>query len=445
MAMPISELGHIPPQNLDAEESVLGAMMIAPGAIDAVSEILQFGDFYRESHGLIYRAAQALHEASEPVDPITLTNALEQRGQLEKIGGRTRLQELARLVPATANARHYAEIVHEAATLRGLIRTGGEIAQLGWNREGEPNQLIDQAEQLIGELGGRDVGGGFSPVRDALNQTCQQLIEAGRNTDGIIGVPTGFRSIDHLTAGFQPGNLIILAARPSVGKSALALKIGWHACRHSDGSVGLVSLEMSRAEIVQRLLACCGHVDLHALRTGRLGREETARVFHHSVTTAITEAPLHIDDHSATIAEIKSRLRKLKRQHGLSLAIIDYLQLVAPNGRNQNRTRNDEVAEVTRALKLLAVELDIPILALSQLNRKLEERAEKRPQLSDLRDSGAIEQDANLVLLMHRLDGQTTEVMIAKNRNGPTGDVKLSFVKKEATFTEQTRIPGVVG
>jgi replicative DNA helicase len=439
-------LQHVPPQNLDAEESVLGAMMIAPGAIDAVTEILHVADFYRESHGRIYRAAQGLHDAGEPVDPITLTSALEQRGELEKVGGRMRLHELARLVPATANARHYAEIVHESATLRGLIRAGGEIAQLGWSREGEPAQLIDQAEQLIGELGGRDLGDGFSPIRDGLNQTCQQLIEAGNNTDGIIGVPTGFRSLDHLTAGFQPGNLVILAARPSVGKSALALKIGWHACRHSEGSVGLVSLEMSRAEIVQRLLACCGHVDLHALRTGRLGREETARVFHHSVTTALAAAPLHIDDHAATVAEIKSRLRKLKRKHGLSLAIVDYLQLVAPPGRNQNRTRNDEVAEVTRALKLLAVELDVPVLALSQLNRKLEDRAEKRPQLSDLRDSGAIEQDANLVLLMHRVDEQTTEVMIAKNRNGPTGDVKLAFVKKEATFTERAEhMPGVLG
>lgn len=202
---------------------------------------------------------------------------------------------------------------------------------------------------------------------------------------------------------------------------------------------------MSRAEIVQRLLACCGHVDLHALRTGRLGRDESARVFHRSVTSALADAPLHIDDHAASVAEIKSRLRKLKRRHGLSLAIIDYLQLVAPTGRNHNRTRNDEVAEVTRALKLLAVELDVPILALSQLNRKLEDRAEKRPQLSDLRDSGAIEQDANVVLLMHRLDEQTTEVMIAKNRNGPTGDVKLSFVKKEATFTEQSHVPGIIG
>jgi replicative DNA helicase len=420
-------------------------MMIAPGAIDAVSEVLDAGDFYRESHGLIFRAAQTLRDADEPVDPITLTSALEQRGELGKAGGRRRLYELARLVPATANARHYAEIVREAATLRGLIRAGGEIAQLGWSREGEPSQLIDQAEQLIGELGTRDAGGGFTQIRDGLNETCQQLIQAGKNTDGIIGVPTGFRSIDHLTAGFQPGNLIILAARPSVGKSALALKIGWHACRHSEGSVGLISLEMSRAEIVQRLLACCGHVDLHALRTGRLAREETARVFHHSVTTALAAAPLHVDDHAATVPEIKTQLRKLKRKHGLSLAIVDYLQLVAPSTSNKNRTRNDEVAEVTRALKLLAVELEVPILALSQLNRKLEDRAEKRPQLSDLRDSGAIEQDANLVLLMHRLDDQTTELAIAKNRNGPTGEVKLAFVKKEATFTEQSHVPGIVG
>lgn len=430
----------VPPQNLEAEESILGAMMIAPGAIDAVSEVLDAGDFYRESHGRIYRAAIALHDAGEPVDAITLTSALEQRGELDSVGGRVRVFELARLVPATANASRYAEIVHEEATLRGLIRAGAEIAQLGWEREGEPAELVAQAEQLVGELGGRDDSGGFAPLKDGLSDTCQQLVEAGKHTGGIIGVPTGFRSIDDLTAGLQPGNLVVLAARPSVGKSALALKIGWHACRHTDGAVGLVSLEMSRAEITQRLLAFCAHVDLHKLRTGQLGRDEILKVFHPSITAALEKAPLHVDDHAATITEVRSRLRKLKRKHGLSLAIVDYLQLVAPGTRNNNRTRNDEVAEVTRALKLLAVELETPILALSQLNRKLEDRAEKRPQLADLRDSGAIEQDANLVLLMHRLDEQTTEVAVAKNRNGPTGDVKLAFVKKEATFTERTGV-----
>jgi len=433
-------MGQVPPQHLEAEESVLGAMMLTPAAIDAVIGVVEPKDFYRESHGCIYQAALALHAKSEPVDAITLTNELEQRGELDQAGGRTRLHELARLVPTSVNARHYAQLVRESATLRGLIRVGGEIAQLGWDREGEPDELVGHAHQLVTDLAARENNSGFAHAADGVKDTMQQLLDQDR--DGMIGAPTGFRGLDEATAGLQAGNLILLAARPSVGKSALALAIAWHTATHA-GPVAIATLEMSRAEITQRLMARLGHVNLHDFRRGRLDAEQTRRVF--QTAPMIEKTPIYVDDHAASLHEIRARARQTKAKHGLELLIVDYLQLVADQTGRRSDTRNDEVARVSRGLKLLAVDLDVPVLACAQLNRNIELRNEKRPQLSDLRDSGALEQDANVVIFMHRegvydktkADDNTTELIIAKNRNGPLADTKIAFVRAQATFTDQ--------
>src|SRR5215469_7684803 len=275
---PAAAPGAVPPQNLEAEESVLGAMMIAPGAIAAVSEILDAGDFYRESHARIYRAALQLYGKNEPVDAITLTNELEQRGELEEIGGRVRLHELARLVPATANARHYAEIVRETATLRGLIRAGGEIAQLGWEREGEPTELVARAEQLVFELGERRTQGELVLFKDALLeafQTISNLYESGAE---VTGLASGFKDLDKITGGLQPANLVILAARPSMGKSAFALEIANHVAVELQKPCAFFSLEMSRQEVAQRLICSRGKVDASHIRTGKLSKDDWPRV-----------------------------------------------------------------------------------------------------------------------------------------------------------------------
>lgn len=444
--------GDVPPQSLEAEEHVLGAMMLAPGAIDAVSEILDPGDFYRESHAIVYRAALHVHESGEPVDVITLTAALEQRGELERAGGRARLHELARLVPATANARHYADIVRETATLRGLIRAGGMIAQLGWEREGEPDELVATAEDIVAELGHRAAskGGGYESTARQLTDTFNAY-EAATANDGLVGVPTGFHAIDQLTAGLEPGTLTYLAARPSMGKSALALCVGFHVAEHH-GPVAFAALEMSKRMMAQRLLCMLANVDLHRFRRGQLEHAELARVFSPTVTARIEKTPLLVDDTAGlTVRDLRARFLKVKQTQGLALAIVDHIQIIKPAQPNPNRHK--EVSEISAALKELAKDLEVPVLALSQLNRNLEARVEKRPTLSDLRESGSLEQDGDLVMFLYREgvynpdrahDG-TTEVLVEKSRNGPTGKATIMFVAKSASFTEMARMPGVVG
>lgn len=441
--VPAAAEGVVPPQNLEAEESVLGAMMLAPGAIAAVTEILDAGDFYRDSHAKIYRAALSLYGKNEPVDAITLTNELEQRGELDAVGGRVRLHELARLVPPTANARHYAEIVRENATLRGLIRAGGEIAQLGWDGEGEPNERVGRAEQLIFELGERRAQGDLVLFKDTLVETFQRISHLYESGADVTGLPTGFKDLDRLTAGLQPANLVILAARPSMGKSAFALEIASHVAVDAKRPCAFFSLEMSRQEVAQRLICSRGKVDSHAIRTGRLAKDDWPRLT--QACGVLENAPLFVDDTPAlSLLELRARAQTLKRrQPDLGLVVVDYLQLMTTGRSDESRLQ--EVSAISRGLKEIAKDLDLPIVALSQLSRAVEQRHDKRPILSDLRESGSIEQDADLVMFLYRDEYYErdeaddskkgiAEVIVAKHRNGPVGAFNVAFISRYAKF-----------
>jgi replicative DNA helicase len=439
---PVAPAALIPPQNLEAEESVLGAMMLSPGAIGAVSEILDAGDFYRESHAKIYRAALALYAKGEPVDAITLTDELEERSQLDDVGGRVRLHELAALVPASANAAHYARIVHETATLRGLIRAGGEIARLGWERPGEAGDLVDQAEQIVFDLSQQRVTGEFTHIDQLLKESFERitaLYEAGVD---VTGTGSGYRDLDRLTSGFQPGNLIIVAARPSMGKSALALCMAANIAVRDSVPVGLFTLEMSKAEVTQRLMCSEAKVESQRLRNGKLAPDDWPRLT--KACDKLAKAPIYVDDTgSINMMEVRSKSRRLKSRHpDLGLIIVDYLQLMSSATSAENRVQ--EVSQISRALKILARDLEVPIIALSQLSRAVEQRTDKRPILSDLRESGSIEQDADVVAFIYRdeyynedSDQQgLAEVIVAKHRNGPTDHIKLSFLKRYAKFAD---------
>jgi len=438
-----SQTAPVPPQNLEAEESVLGAMMLSPGAIGAVSEVLDAGDFYRESHARIYRAALALYAKGEPVDAITLVDELEERSDLVDAGGRTRIHELAALVPASANAGHYARIVREMATLRGLIRAGGEISGLGWERPGETTDLVDRAEQIVFDLSQSRVTSEFSHIEELLKDSFERitaLYEAGAE---VTGTPSGFRDLDRLTSGFQPGNLIIVAARPSMGKSGLGLCMAANLAMRAEVPVAVFTLEMSKSEVTQRLMCSEAKVESQRLRTGKLAADDWPRLT--AACDRLAKAPIYVDDTgSITMMEIRSKARRLKsREPGLGLIVVDYLQLMTSGASVENRVQ--EVSQISRQLKVLARDLDVPILAMSQLSRAVEQRHDKRPILSDLRESGSIEQDADLVMFIYRdeyynpeeTDQQgIAEVHLAKHRNGPTDTVKLSFLKRYAKFAD---------
>ena len=431
-----------PPQNLEAEESVLGAMLLSPGAIAAVGEILSAGDFYRESHGIIYKTAIALYSRGEPVDWVTVVDELEKRGDLEAAGGKARVAELAVSVPATANAAHYARIVREMGVLRGLINVGGEVARLGWERPGETEELLDRAEQAIFQLSQTRVTSEFSHIELLLKESFERitaLYEAGAE---VTGVPAGFRDLDRLTSGFQPGNLVVVAARPSMGKSALGLCIAANLGVRHEIPVALFTLEMSKSEVTQRFMCSEAKVESQRLRTGKLAVDDWPRLT--AACDKLAKAPIYVDDTgSITMMEIRSKARRLKsREPKLGLIVVDYMQLMTSGATAENRVQ--EVSQISRSLKQLARDLDVPILALSQLSRAVEQRHDKRPILSDLRESGSIEQDADLVVFIYRdeyyndeSDQQgIAEVILAKHRNGPTDSIKLSFLKRYAKFAD---------
>ncbi len=433
----------VPPQHLEAEESVLGAMLLSPVAVGTVSEILSASDFYRESHATIFRAALGLWAKGEPVDAITLVDELDERGELEAAGGQGRIAELAALVPSTSNVEHYARIVKEMATLRGLIRAGQEITRLGQERPGEVTDLVDRAEQIVFELGQQRVTSDFSSIDVLLKESFEritQLYEAGAE---VTGVPSGFRELDLLTSGFQPGNLVILAARPSMGKSALGLCIAANLGVRQQVPVALFTLEMSKSEVTQRMMCSEAKVESQRLRTGRLAPDDWPRLT--AACDRLMKAPIYVDDTgSTTIMELRSKARRLKsREPNLGLIIVDYLQLMTSGASAENRVQ--EVSQISRALKVLARDLDVPILAMSQLSRAVEQRHDKRPLLSDLRESGSLEQDSDLVFFVYRDEyylGEESdqqgiaEVILAKHRNGPTGTVKLSFLRRYAKFAD---------
>jgi replicative DNA helicase len=433
----------VPPQNLEAEESVLGAMLLSPTAIGVVTEILDASDFYRESHGTIYRAALALWGKGEPVDAITLADELEERGELERVGGAARVAELAALVPAASNVEHYARIVKETATLRALIRVGQEISRLGQERPGETVNLVDQAEQMVFDLSQQRVTGDFSHIDELLKESFERITHLYEAGVDVTGIPCGFRDLDRLTSGLQPGNLIILAARPSMGKSALALCMAANLGVRQGLPVALFTLEMSKAEVTQRLMCSEAKVESNRLRSGKLAPDDWPRLT--AACDKLMKAPIYVDDTgSITMMELRSKARRLKsREPKLGMIIVDYLQLMTSGANAENRVQ--EVSQISRNLKVLARDLDVPILALSQLSRAVEQRTDKRPLLSDLRESGSIEQDADLVFFVYRdeyynpEDSESqglAEVILAKHRNGPTDTVKLSFLRRYAKFAD---------
>ena len=434
----------VPPQNLDAEESVLGAMMLSPAAVAAVSEVLDADgrEFYRESHAKMYRAGLALYAKGEPVDAITLVDELDERGELEDVGGKARVHELAALVPASANARHYAQIVRETSTLRGLIRAGGDISRLGWERPGDATELVDRAEQIVFELSQQRATTEFSHIEELLKESFERITALYESGAEVTGVPTGFRDLDRITSGFQPGNLIVVAARPSMGKSALGLcALANLAVRHGT-PVALFTLEMSKAEVTQRLMCSEAKVESQRLRTGKLAADDWPRLT--AACDKLAKAPIYVDDSGGiTMMEIRSKARRLKSKHPeLGLILVDYLQLMTSGTNPENRVQ--EVSQISRSLKVLARDLDVPIVAMSQLSRAVEQRHDKRPILSDLRESGSIEQDADIVCFIYRdeyyndeSDQQgLAEIIVAKHRNGPTDTVKLSFLKRYAKFAD---------
>ena len=444
---PVSSNAPVPPQNLEAEESVLGAMLLSPNAIAAVSEIVEAGDFYRESHAKIYRAALTLYAKNEPVDAITLTDALEELGELDEVGGRIRLHELAALVPATANASHYARIVHEMATLRGLIRAGGEVARLGWERPGETPALVDQAQQLVFDLTLERSRSRARDYAELTRETYERLVELYESGADITGIPSGLYELDELTGGFQSQQLIVIGGRPSMGKSALGMTIAANVAAHQIG-VGIFSLEMSDRELNERLISADAKIDLAKLRRPkRLTGEDWKRLIPAVDRQQKLSPYLHVHElSSVTMLALRTEARRMKARHpDIGLIIVDYLQLAESDAHKENRTQ--EVSEIARALKQLARDLDIAVLALSQLNRGVELRADKRPTLADLRESGEIEQAADGVWLLFRPDYYSdetdkkgiAEIIVAKQRNGPTDTVEVAYLKQYAQFGNLAR------
>ncbi|HWE81776.1 MAG TPA: replicative DNA helicase [Gaiellaceae bacterium] len=442
MASSVMGTTPLPPQNLEAEEYVLGAMMLSANAIEAVSEIIDAGDFYRESHAKIYRAALDLFQHSFPVDAITVADKLDENGELTEIGGKDRIREIATLVPATSNAAHHARIVREMATLRGLTVVGEDIQRLGWDRPGETPELVDRAEQMVFDLAQHRIRGSFEHIEILVRESFEQITKMYESGGQMTGTPTGFRDLDSLTSGLQPGNLVVVAGRPSMGKSAFALGMAGNLALHHGVPVAVFTLEMSKLEVAQRLMCSEGRVELQRLRTGRLTNEDWPRLV--KACDALTKAPIYVDDtRLTTMLEIRGKARRLKaREPNLGLIMIDYLQLMTSGTNAENRVQ--EVSQISRSLKVLAGDLEVPVVALSQLSRAVESRTDKRPMLSDLRESGSIEQDSDLVMFLYRdeyynehsEDQGLAEVILAKHRNGPIGTEKLAFLKRFAKFSD---------
>jgi replicative DNA helicase len=439
-----SPSGHrVPPHNLDAEASVLGSMLLSKNAIAEVTELVGPEDFYRGAHRTLFESIRGLYDRGEPVDTVTLTDDLDRVGLLDSVGGAMAVAELIAEVPTAANAVHYARIVADHAVRRRIIETGTQIARMGYDAE-EVDEALDSAEALMYQAGQRNFGGEFSTMKELLNASFEQIERLHENNSAITGLATGFHDLDELTAGLQASNLVIIAARPAMGKSTLVQNIATNIAVNQRLPVALFSLEMSKMELIQRVLAAEARVDSDRLRTGRLQEADWPKLS--QAMGRLAEAPLFLDETaSVNLMEIRSKCRRLKQKHGLNLVIVDYLQLMQSHRRVDNRTQ--EVGEISRGLKILAKELEVPVVVLSQLNRRLEERSDKRPQLADLRESGSIEQDADIVCFIYRdevydPDSPATgeaELIVAKHRSGPLKTVRLSFLGHHSRFASMAR------
>ena len=435
---------RIPPQNIEAEQAVLGAIFLQPSSLTLASELLIPEDFYRASHQKIYNAMLELSDKGEPVDLVTVTSVLANSNILEEIGGVSYLSDLANSVPTAANIEYYGKIVEEKSILRRLIRTATGIAQDGYSREDEVEVLLNEAEKTIMEVAQRKNAGAFQNIKDVLVQTYDNIELLHENKGDVTGIPTGFVELDKMTAGFQRNDLIIVAARPSVGKTAFALNIAQNVATKTDENVAIFSLEMGADQLVMRMLCAEGNIDAQRLRTGSLTPEDWGKLT--MAMGSLSDSGIYIDDTPGIrVSEIRAKCRRLKQEAGLGMVMIDYLQLIQGSGRSDNRQQ--EVSEISRTLKELARELKIPVIALSQLSRGVEQRQDKRPMMSDIRESGSIEQDADIVAFLYRDDyydkesenKNIIEIIIAKQRNGPVGTVSLAFVKEYNKFVNLER------
>lgn len=432
---------RLPPQNLEAEVSVLGGILLENEALNQVLEILQTGDFYREAHRKIFSAMVQLYERNEPVDLITLAEVLNKKDELEAVGGLEYLNQLVNSVPTAANISYYANIIKEKSLLRKLIQRATEIINEGYGNSGDINEFLDRAERLIFEISEDRVRPSFYSLKDILKTSFKTIEKLYEKKQIITGVPTGFSKLDELTSGLQPSDLIIVAGRPSMGKTTFALNIAQHAAIEAGITAAIFSLEMAKEQLALRMLCSEAKIDAHRLRGGFLSESDWPKLTR--AAGKLSEAPIFIDDTPAiSVLEMRAKARRLKAEHNLGLIVVDYLQLM--RGRTDSETREQEISDISRSLKALAKELNIPVIALSQLNRRVEERGDKRPQLADLRESGAIEQDADVIIFLYRDEVYNrsednpnkgkAEIIIGKQRNGPTDKFELAFIDKYTCF-----------
>lgn len=437
-------LERIPPQSLDAEQSTLGSMLLEKEAIYKGAEILRPDDFYREAHRVIFEVVVHLANKGEPVDLITVSEELKQRGMLDKVGGVAYLTQLVNFVPTAANVEHYANIVAEKSLLRSIISVATNIVKMGYEGTEEVDVILDRAEKEIFEISQKRNVKGFVSLRSILVETFERIEKLYESKGGVTGLPTGYPDFDRMTAGLQPSDLIILAARPSMGKTTFALNLASYAAVEAKVPVIIFSLEMSKEQLALKLLCSEAGVDNQRIRTGTLRDDDWPKLSH--ALGRLSDAMLFIDDTPGISAlEIRAKARRIKSEYGLGLIIIDYLQLMQSRSKSENRQQ--EVSEISRSLKALARELDVPVIALSQLSRAVEQRADKKPTLADLRESGSLEQDADIVGFLYREDyynpetdrKNITELIIAKQRNGPVGTVDFFFQKEFSKFQSLAR------
>ncbi len=438
-------IDRLPPQNVEAEKSLLGCLMIDPEAILKVVDFLLPRDFYKDSHQRIYTAMMELFERREPIDVLSVSSKLKEKNQFKDIGGAAYLTSLVNTVPTASHILHYAKIVQQKRVLRDLISAGQDISQIAYKETEDVDSLLDQAEKRIFSIAQKSLTQAFTPVKETLEETWQRIDELSKQKGGMRGIPTGFRALDNILAGMQRSDLIILAARPSFGKSAMAIDIARNVACNTKMPVGIFSLEMSKDQIVDRLIASQADVDLWRLRTGRLSDEGENNDFERiqQAMAVLSEAPIYIDDiASSNILQMRAMSRRLLADKGLGLIIVDYLQLM--EHRNPGLSMVQQVTENSKALKSLAKELHVPVLAISQLSRAVEQRSPQIPRLSDLRESGSLEQDSDVVMFIYKEDRykENTErkgiadIIIAKHRNGPVGKVELYFDEPRVTFRD---------
>ena len=435
---------RLPPQDIAAEASVLGAMMLSKDAIADVVESLREHDFYKPSHATIFGVILDLYGRGEPVDALTVSAELQRKGESARVGGAPYLHTLVQGVPTAANASYYAQIVHERAILRRLVEAGTRIVQMGYQGQGNVDDVVDRAQAEVYDVTDKRTSEDYQKLSDLMGDALTEIEAIGNRGGERVGVPTGFEDFDKLTNGLHPGQLVIIAARPSIGKSTLALDFARAASIDNGLTSAFFSLEMGRNEIVMRLLSAEAGVSLHNMRSGMMSDNDWDKLARKMAS--VSEAPLFIDDSAnLTMMEIRAKARRLKQRHNLKLIIVDYLQLMTSGRRVENRQQ--EVSEFSRQFKLLAKELEVPVVALSQLNRGPEQRTDKRPMLADLRESGSLEQDADVVVLIHREDAYDREsprageadLIVAKHRNGPTGPVTVAFQGHYSRFVDMAR------